>query len=114
MSNIAGKAYAMNVVTPSKPYLTWINRLIFMVSRGLPSTLGGLLGLSLIHYARWVIIRRDQWPGHRAKGAEREDRGEEARMQAHRARRRGMPVGGRRRRGAGLIDRGGVGHGAGL
>ena len=62
MSNIAGKAYAMNVVTPSKPYLTWINRLIFMVSRGLPSTLGGLLGLSLIHYARWVIIRRDQWP----------------------------------------------------
>ena len=43
MSNIAGKAYAMNVVTPSKPYLTWINRLIFMVSRGLPSTLGGEL-----------------------------------------------------------------------
>ena len=62
MSNIAGKAYAMNVVTPSKPWLTWANRLIFMVARGLPATLGGLLGLSLIHFARWVIIKRDQWP----------------------------------------------------
>jgi len=62
MSNIAGKAYAMNVVTPSKPRLTWANRLIFMVERGVPRVLGGLLGLSLIHFARWVIIRRDEWP----------------------------------------------------
>lgn len=62
MSNIAGKAYAMNVVTPSKPYLTWLNRLIFMVARGVPKVLSGLLGLSLIHFARWVIIKRDQWP----------------------------------------------------
>ena len=62
MSNIAGKAYAMNVVTPSKPRMTWLNRLIFMVSRGLPETLGGLLGLSLIHFARWAIVRRDEWP----------------------------------------------------
>ena len=43
MSNIAGKAYAMNVVTPSKPYLTWTNRLLFMVARGIPGTLAGLL-----------------------------------------------------------------------
>jgi hypothetical protein len=62
MSNIAGKAYAMNVVTPSKPWRTWVNRLIFMAARGLPDRLGGLLGLSLIHFARWVIIKRDQWP----------------------------------------------------
>jgi hypothetical protein len=62
MSNIAGKAYAMNVVTPSKPRLTWINRLIFMVARGVPKVLSGLLGLSLIHFARWVLIRPDQWP----------------------------------------------------
>jgi len=62
MSNIAGKAYAMNVVTPSKPRVTWINRLLFMASRGLPSNLMGLLGLSLIHFARWVIIKPDQWP----------------------------------------------------
>jgi hypothetical protein len=62
MSNIAGKAYAMNVLTPSPPGRTWINRLIFMVSRGRPATLGGLLGLSLIHFARWVIVRRGDWP----------------------------------------------------
>jgi len=62
MSNIAGKAYAMNVVTPSKPHLTWTNRLIFMVARGVPKVLSGLLGLSLIHFARWVIIKRDEWP----------------------------------------------------
>jgi hypothetical protein len=62
MSNIAGKAYAMNVVTPSNPKITWLNRLIFMAARGLPKQLGGLLGLSLIHFARWVLIKRDEWP----------------------------------------------------
>jgi hypothetical protein len=61
MSNVAGKAYAMNVVTPMRPWRTWINRALFMVSRALPEKLGGLLGLSIIHFARWVIIRRDQW-----------------------------------------------------
>src|SRR6201996_7275237 len=62
MSNIAGKAYGMNVLTPVPPSLSWLQRLIFMVARAVPSTLAGLLGLSLIHFARWVIIRRDQWP----------------------------------------------------
>ena len=62
MSNVAGKAYAMNVLTPMRPARTWINRLIFMVARARPGTLGGLLGLRLIHFARWVMIRRDQWP----------------------------------------------------
>jgi hypothetical protein len=62
VSNVAGKAYGMNVLTPVKPWRTWVNRLIFMASRALPSTLSGLLGLSLIHFARWVIVKRDQWP----------------------------------------------------
>lgn len=62
MSNVAGKAYAMNVLTPMRPHLTWINRFIFLVSRAMPSQLSGLIGLKLIHFARWVIIRRDQWP----------------------------------------------------
>jgi hypothetical protein len=62
MSNVAGKAYAMNVVTPMRPWLTWINRAVFMASRAIPSSLRGLLGLSIIHFARWVIIRRNQWP----------------------------------------------------
>jgi hypothetical protein len=68
MSNIAGKAYGMNVITPMRPSRTWINRLIFMVSRSFPHTLAGLLGLSIIHFARWVIIKRHQWPaGDRGK-----------------------------------------------
>ena len=62
MSNVAGKAYGMNVVTPMRPWKTWINTLIFMVARTQPQQLGGLLGLSIIHFARWVMIRRDQWP----------------------------------------------------
>lgn len=62
MSNVAGKAYGMNVLTPMKPWKTWINTLIFRVGRLTPDTLSGLLGLSLIHFARWVMIRRDQWP----------------------------------------------------
>jgi hypothetical protein len=62
MSNVAGKAYGMNVVTPMPPYLTWVNRLIFMAGRALPGTLGGLLGLSIIHFARWAMVKRNQWP----------------------------------------------------
>src|SRR5580692_4118039 len=62
MSNTAGKAYAVDVLTLVPPSRICINRLIFMVARAIPSTLSGLLGLSLIHFARWVIIKRDQWP----------------------------------------------------
>ena len=62
MSNVAGKTYGMNVITPVPPWLTWLQRLIYMVSRAIPATLSGLLGLNLIHFARWVIIKRDQWP----------------------------------------------------
>ena len=62
MSNVAGKAYGMNVVTPMRPWKTWINRLIFAVARTQPQQLGGLLGLSIIHFARWVLIKRKQWP----------------------------------------------------
>jgi hypothetical protein len=62
MSNVAGKAYGMNVLTPMRPYLTWLNRTVFMASRAVPATLSGLLGLSIIHFARWVIVKRDSWP----------------------------------------------------
>ena len=62
MSNIAGKAYGMNVLTPVPPWLTWLQVAIFMTVRALPAQLRGLLGLKLIHFARWVVIRRSQWP----------------------------------------------------
>jgi hypothetical protein len=62
MSNVSGKAYGINVITPMKPWRTWFNLFSFMVSRAIPSSLGGLLGLSFIHFARWAIVKRDKWP----------------------------------------------------
>ena len=62
MSNIAGKAYAMNVLTPIKPRYTGLQHLIFWISHAAPSQLAGLLGLKFIHFARWVVIRRKDWP----------------------------------------------------
>ena len=63
MSNVAGKAYGMNVLTPMRPGMTWVNVLIFQLGRCLIAPLTGLLGLRLIHFARWAMIKRDQWPG---------------------------------------------------
>ncbi|OHV14731.1 hypothetical protein BK022_24285 [Methylorubrum extorquens] len=68
MSNIAGKAYAMNVLTPMSPWRTWIQNALFTVARVFPHQLSGLLGLKLIHFARWVIIRRNQWPDPAGRG----------------------------------------------
>ena len=62
MSNIAGKAYAMNVITPIRWYMAWINKLIFWYAGKRAATLIGLQTLSLIHYARWVIIDRWKFP----------------------------------------------------
>src|SRR5262245_491470 len=64
MSNIAGKAYAMNLVTPIRRYMVPINKIIFWAI-GLPffrSKLRGLLTLSMIHYARWVILQAGDFP----------------------------------------------------
>jgi hypothetical protein len=62
MSNIAGKAYAMNVITPLRWYTAWITKLTFWIADKRPSTTLGLQTLSLIHYARWVVIKPDQFP----------------------------------------------------
>jgi hypothetical protein len=62
MSNIAGKAYIMNVVTPMRPWLTWVQRLSYMTGRALPVLSAPLRGLLFIHFARWTIIKRHQWP----------------------------------------------------
>ena len=64
MSNIAGKAYAMNLVTPLRRYLVPLNKGLFWLV-GTPifaPKLAGLLTLSMIHYARWVIVRPDKFP----------------------------------------------------
>jgi hypothetical protein len=62
MSNIAGKSYAMNVITPVRSSTAWVTKLIFKAALKIPSTLNGLITLSLIHYARWVIIGKNEFP----------------------------------------------------
>ncbi|NKB77042.1 MAG: hypothetical protein GKR96_08320 [Gammaproteobacteria bacterium] len=68
MSNIAGKSYAMNVITPvPKGWVTFRNRLLFWIVQNIQwnfiqKNFLGLRTLSLIHYARWVIIRTKDFP----------------------------------------------------
>ena len=62
MSNVAGKAYCLNVVTPTTRLHSGIKRVIFILVRAFPILLAGLRGLSVIHFARWAIIPRGGWP----------------------------------------------------
>ena len=63
MSNVAGKAYGMNVLTPLRWWTALWQKLIFwVVVKTFPYFLKGLLTLSLIHYARWTIINRWSFP----------------------------------------------------
>src|SRR5580658_6476978 len=62
MTNINGKTYAMNAITPMKPWKTWILRLLFFLLGRFKHFQKGLIQLSFIHFARWVIVRRDQFP----------------------------------------------------
>jgi hypothetical protein len=62
MTNINGKAYAMNAITPMKPWKTWILRLVFFILGAFKSKQQDLIQLSFIHFARWVIIKRDAFP----------------------------------------------------
>jgi hypothetical protein len=64
MSNIAGKAYAMNLLTPIRGGMVILNKFLFWLV-GTPlfrSKLQGLQTLSMIHYARWVIVRASEFP----------------------------------------------------
>lgn len=62
MSNITGKVYAMNALTPMKPWKTPLLRLFFFVLGESAKLQSGLVNLSFIQFARWVIIPRDKFP----------------------------------------------------
>jgi hypothetical protein len=62
MSNINGKVYALNVITPMKPWKTWILRCAFFVLQHVKSLQNDLINLSFIEFARWVIIPRTAFP----------------------------------------------------
>lgn len=62
MTNINGKAYAMNAITPMKPWKTPILKLIFFILGAWKAKQKDLKNLSFIHFARWVCIRRTEFP----------------------------------------------------
>jgi hypothetical protein len=71
MSNINGKVYAMNAITPMKPWKTWIVRVFFLVLGKVKPLQADLINLSFIEFARWVIIPRKKFP-FLGNGQERE------------------------------------------
>lgn len=64
MSNIAGKSYGINVVTPIKKRWVALGKVVFFHLTTIKGKdkLNGLITLSLIHYARWVIIKPSEFP----------------------------------------------------
>jgi hypothetical protein len=62
MSNINGKVYAMNAITPMKPWKTWILRAIFFALGHIKPLQKDLVNLSFIQFARWVIIPKNGLP----------------------------------------------------
>jgi hypothetical protein len=62
VTNINGKAYAMNAITPMKPWKTPILKLVFFLLGAIKPLQNDLKNLSFIHFARWVVVGRHQFP----------------------------------------------------
>jgi hypothetical protein len=62
MSNINGKVYAMNAITPMKPWKTWILRCFFFLLGHIKPLQKDLIDLSFIEFARWVVLPRSGFP----------------------------------------------------
>jgi hypothetical protein len=62
MSNINGKVYAMNAVTPMKPWKTGILRCFFFLLGHSKPMQKDLIDLSFIEFARWVVVPRRRFP----------------------------------------------------
>jgi hypothetical protein len=62
MTNINHKTYAMNAITPMKWWKTWIVRLFFFILGAIKPLQKDLVQLSFIHFARWVIVKRNGFP----------------------------------------------------
>ena len=56
MPNVEGKATAITVVTPLKPWGRAALAVVFWAGRHLTFTLAKLQELSFIHYARWAVV----------------------------------------------------------
>ena len=72
MSNINGKLYAMNAITPMRPWKTLIVRVLLFVLGAWKSSQKPLVDLSFIEFARWVVIPRHRFP-FMDRGQQKED-----------------------------------------
>jgi|SRR5580692_12327561 hypothetical protein len=72
MSNINGKLYAMNAITPMRPWKTLIVRVLLFVLGAWKSSQKPLVDLSFIEFARWVVIPRHRFP-FMGRGQQKED-----------------------------------------
>jgi hypothetical protein len=62
MTNLNGKAYAMNAITPMKPWKTPILKALFFILGVVKPLQKDLKNLSFIHFARWVSVGRHSLP----------------------------------------------------
>jgi len=62
MSNINGKVYAMNAITPMKPWKTWVVRAILFALGHVNLLRQDVVNLSFIEFARWVVVPRRGFP----------------------------------------------------
>jgi hypothetical protein len=62
VTNINGKTYAMNAITPMKAWKTPLLKLFFFLLGHIEALRADLVNLSFIHFARWVVIRRNAFP----------------------------------------------------
>jgi hypothetical protein len=62
VTNINGKAYALNAITPMKPWKTPLLKIFFFLLGAIKPLQNDLKALSFIHFARWVVVTRNQFP----------------------------------------------------
>jgi hypothetical protein len=62
MSNITGKVYAMNAITPMRWWNTLVLRFILFLLWHWKTKQADLIHLSFIQFARWVIVPRNRFP----------------------------------------------------
>lgn len=72
MTNINGKTYAMNAVTPMKGWKSPILKALFLLFGAIKPLQKELIQLSFIHFARWVLVKPNHFP-HLAPSQPKED-----------------------------------------
>jgi hypothetical protein len=63
LNNIEGRAQAITVMSPVKPFWSLWLRVLFWLTRRFPSITGPLRQLSFIHFARWNLVTRIPYNG---------------------------------------------------